>query len=141
MSSRNPNPQKFVNFSPDDIKTYLVKFRKCVLEGKYSISKNENRQENIDFIEEYKINTKKEREIFLGIQFDDFCYAVENDKIEYAHEVLYVFCKQQELDFWGTLELLDIYIKVNMIEARNSDLIAFVVSFHRRNFEVTYLFK
>ena len=141
LSSKNQNPQKFFNFTSDVIKDYLDKFRKCILEGRYSISQNENRQENIDFIEDYKIDTKKEHEILLGLQFDDFCYAVENDNIDFAHEVLYIFCKQHELDFWGTLETVDIYIKVNMIETRRGDLFSVVVSFHKRNFEITYLFR
>lgn len=141
MSSKKQNPQKFINFTPDEIKEYLDKFKKCVLEGRYSISQNENRQENIYFIEDYKIDTKKEHEILLGLQFDDFCYAVENDNIDFAHEVLYIFCKQHELDFWGTLETVNIYIKVNMIETRRGDLFSVVVSFHKRNFEVTYLFR
>lgn len=141
MNSKKQNPQKLINFTPDEIKDYLDKFRKCILEGKYSISQNENRQENIDFIEDYKINTKKEHEILLGLQFDEFCYAVENDNINFAHEVLYIFCKQHELDFWGTLEAVDIYIKVNMIETRRGDLLSIVVSFHKRNFEITYLFR
>lgn len=141
MSSKNPNPQKFVNFSPDDIKHYLDMLRKCVLEGRYSIARNENRQENMNFIEDYKINSKREKEILLGLQFDDFCYAVENEKTDYAHEILYVFCKQHELDFWGELENVEIYIKVNMIEMRNGDPRAFVVSFHKRNFEIAYLFR
>ena len=141
MSSKKQNPQKFFNFTPDKIKEYLDEFRKCVLEGRYSISQNEKRQENIDFIEDYKINTKKEHEILLGLQFDDFCYAVENDNIDFAHEVLYIFCKQHELDFWGTLETVDVYIKVNMIETRSGDLFSVIVSFHKRNFEITYLFR
>ncbi|RQD69815.1 MAG: hypothetical protein D5S00_05695 [Tindallia sp. MSAO_Bac2] len=115
--------------------------RKCVLEGRYSIARNENRQENMNFIEDYKINSKREKEILLGLQFDDFCYAVENEKTDYAHEILYVFCKQHELDFWGELENVEIYIKVNMIEMRNGDPRAFVVSFHKRNFEIAYLFR
>ncbi len=141
MSLKNQNPQKFLDFTVDEIKDYLDRFRKCIIEGRYSISQNENRQENIDFIEDYKINTKKEHEILLGLQFDDFCYAVENDNIDFAHEVLYIFCKQHELDFWGTLEAVDIYIKVNMIETRKGDLFSVVVSFHRRNFDITYLFR
>lgn len=141
MSSKKQNPQKFFNFTPDEIKEYSDKFRKCVLEGRYSISQNENRQENIDFIEDYKIDTKKEHEILLGLQFDDFCFAVENENVDFAHEVLYIFCKQHKLDFWGTLETVEVYIKVNMIETRRGDLFSVVVSFHKRNFEINYLFR
>ncbi len=141
MSSKKQNTHKLLDFTPDEIKDYLDEFRKCILEGRYSISQNEHRQENIDFIEDYKVDTKKEHEILLGLQFDDFCYAVKNDNIDFAHEVLYIFCKQHELDFWGTLEIVDIYIKVNMIETRREDLFSVVVSFHKRNFEITYLFR
>lgn len=126
---------------PDDIKKYLSQFRKAILDGKYSISKNENRQENLDFIEDYKINSKKEKEILLGIQYDDFCYAVDNEKEEFAHEKLYIFCKRQELDCWGTLELVDIYIKVNMIKTRRGDDFTIIVSLHKRNKSINYLFK
>ncbi|MBU3091642.1 hypothetical protein KPL35_06085 [Clostridium sp. CF011] len=44
-----------------------------VIYGKYSryiISKNEKRKENMDFIEDYKINTQKEKEILLGLQYN-----------------------------------------------------------------------
>lgn len=141
MSSKNPNTHKILDFSSDDIKNYLDMFRKCVLEGRYSIAKNENRLENMNFIEDYKVNSKREKEILLDLQYDDFCYAVKNEKINYAHEILYVFCKQHELDFWGELENVDIYIKVNMIELKSGGARAFVVSFHKRNFEMTYLFR
>ena len=141
LSLEKQNPQKFSDFTPKDIKNYLDKFRTCVLERGYIISQNVNRKENMDFIEDYKIHTRKEQEILLGIQFDDFCYAAQNDHPDYSHEILYIFCKQHQLDYWGTLEDVEIYIKINMIEKRNGDLFSVVVSFHKRNFEVAYLFR
>ncbi|MBV1820526.1 hypothetical protein L0P54_10145 [Anaerosalibacter bizertensis] len=84
---------------------------------------------------------KKEKEILLGIQYDDFCYAVDNDNEEFSHEILYIFCKCQELDYWGTLENVDIYIKINMTQIRNGDDFVFIVSFHKRNKPIEYLFK
>ncbi len=141
LSSNERKTEKHINFTPDDIKKYLEKFRRCVLESRYTISLNQNRQENIDFIEDYKINSKKEKEILLGIQYDDFCYAVDNDKEEYAHEVLYIFCKQHDLDYWGTLEAVDIYLKINMTQTRKGDDYSIVVSFHKRNLDLNYLFR
>lgn len=141
MHSNRQNPKKLFDFTPDEIKDYLEDFRKCVLEGRYTISINRNRRENMKFIEDYKINTGKEREILLGIQFDDFCYAVENDNKEYPNEVLYIFCKRHELDFWGLREKVEIYIKVNMIRLGKGDLYSYVVSFHKRNFGIKYLFR
>ncbi len=141
MSNTKREIKKYTDLTPDDIKAYLSKFRKFILDGKYSIAQNENRQENIDFIEDYKIDTKKEKEILLGIQYDDFCYAVDNDNEEFSHEILYIFCKCQELDYWGTLENVDIYIKINMTQIRNGDDFVFIVSFHKRNKPIEYLFK
>lgn len=141
MSPFERKINKYTDFTPDDIKKYLDKFRKAVLDGKYIISKNKNRQENIEFIEDYKIDTKKEKEILLGIQYDDFCYAVDNEKEEFAHEKLYIFCKCQELDHWGTLESVDIYIKINMIQTKKGDDFTIVVSFHKRNKPIKYLFR
>ncbi len=141
MGNTKRETKKYTDLTPDDIKAYLSKFRKFILDGKYSIAQNENRQENIDFIEDYKIDTKKEKEILLGIQYDDFCYAVDNDNEEFSHEILYIFCKCQELDYWGTLENVDIYIKINMTQIRNGDDFVFIVSFNKRNKPIEYLFK
>lgn len=133
--------RKHTSFTPDDIKKYLDDVRRMVLDGKYTISNNENRQENIDFMEEYKIDSKKEKEILLSLQHDDFCYAVDNEKQEFAHEQLYIFCINYELDNWGTLEHVDIYIKTNITTTRRGNEIIIVVSFHKRNKAITYLFK
>jgi len=141
LSSAEREIKKYTGFTPDDIKKYLDKFRKAVLDGKYVIAKNQNRQENKDFIENYKITTKKEKEILLGIQYDDFCYATDNEKEEFAHERLYIFCKCQELDNWGTLESVDIYIKINMTKTKKGDDFTIIVSFHKRNKPIQYLFK
>ncbi len=141
MNSIKRKTGKYTDITPDEIKKYLAKFRKAILDGKYIISKGQNRQENMDFIEDYKIDTKKEKEILLGIQYDDFCYAVDNEKEEFAHEKLYIFCKCQELDCWGTLESVDIYIKINMTQTRRGDDFTIVVSFHKINRPIKYLFK
>ncbi|GBF12284.1 hypothetical protein [Tepidibacillus sp. HK-1] len=141
MSSSQRKICKYTDFTPGDIKMYLEKFRKAILDGKYIISKNQNRHENINFIEDYRIDTKKEKEILLGIQYDDFCYAVDNEKEEFAHEKLYIFSKYHELDYWGTLESVDIYIKINMTQTRKGDDFTIVVSFHKRNKPIKYLFK
>ncbi|OFI05057.1 hypothetical protein CLOACE_19310 [Clostridium acetireducens DSM 10703] len=141
MSYSESKTRKYTDFTIDDVKDYIHKFRKAILDSKYIISKNENRKENIDFIEDYKIDTKKEKEILLSIQYNDFCYAVDNEKKEFAYEKLYIFCKCQKLDFWGTLEDVDIYIKINMTKTRRGDDYIIIVSFHKRNKPIKYLFK
>ena len=132
---------KHTDFTPKQIKEYLFKLRKLVIEGKYSISQNDNRKENINFIEDYKINSDKEREILLSIEYDDFCYAVDNQNPKFAYEILYVFNKEYEMDKWGVLESVDIYIKTNITRTRRDDDIIIIVSFHKRNMSISYLFR
>lgn len=118
MSEEKRETKKYLDFTPENTKEYLDVLRKLILSGKYTISKNENRQENLNFIEDYKIDSRKEKEILLSLQIDDFCYAVANEKLEFAHERLYIFCKHYELDKWGELECVEIYIKTNVLETR-----------------------
>ena len=49
------------NYNREQIKTVLMKIRECVEAGRFQISMNKNRQENIDFINEYNIYPKKEK--------------------------------------------------------------------------------
>ena len=141
MSSEKGKTQKYTDFTAEYIKKYLDVFRNLVLAGKYSISINGNRQENQDFIETYKIDTKKEREILLSLQYEDFCYAVDNEKEAYSHERLFIFCKEYNLDNWGTPECVEIYIKTNTIRTSRGDDFLVVVSFHKRNKPIKFLFK
>ncbi|KMT22649.1 hypothetical protein [Clostridium cylindrosporum] len=141
MDSTNKETKKYTSFTPEEIKEYIVNIRKLIIEGKYTISKNQNRKENVDFIENYKIDSKKEKGILLNLEYDDFCYAVDNEKEEFAHEKLYIFCKECELDSWGELELVEVYIKINISETRKGNEFMIVVSFHKRNKPIKYLFK
>ncbi|MCE0554903.1 hypothetical protein LQK80_33105 [Bacillus thuringiensis] len=79
------------------------------------------------------------KEILLNIGVRDFCYAVDNKNPNFAHEKLYIFCPQYELDNWGQKKSVDIYIKMNLIENKNRNKYMIVVSFHKRNKPVTYL--
>lgn len=53
------------NYTREEIENVLNKIKGCVGEDRYTISLNENRQENIDFISEYNIRSHKQREILL----------------------------------------------------------------------------
>lgn len=131
---------KYTDFSPSEIEDCLDNVRQHVQKDRYAIAKNANRQENIDFIEDYKIDTQKEKDILLSLTYKDFCYAVDNKKEAYSHEILYIFCKQKELDYWGSLEVVDIYIKINITEISDGYFM-YIVSFHKRNKAIKYLFR
>jgi hypothetical protein len=133
--------KKLLDFTPEEIKVYLKQLKHLVIEDKYTISRNINRDENMKFIEDFKIDTTKEKEILLNLEFDDFCYAVNNKNPKFAHEILYIFNKEYELDRWGELGSIDIYIKTNKTQTRSGDDMMFIISFHERNMPIKYLFK
>ncbi|MGG0175800.1 hypothetical protein [Gottfriedia acidiceleris] len=140
-SSIDTQNKELRNFTFQEIEEYLIKFKALIEEGKFQISLNENRQENIDFIEDYNLNSIKQKEILLSIEANDFCYALNNLNPKFAHEILYVFCPQRELNYFGDLENVDIYIKSNLLESDGRNDYLIMVSFHKRNKPITYLFR
>ena len=44
------------NYTQEEIDVILQKIKDCVNDNKYTISQNENRQENIQFINEYRLD-------------------------------------------------------------------------------------
>ncbi len=129
------------NYSKQEIDEILDKVKNCVYNNRYTISLNENRQENIDFINEYNIYSNKQKKILLQLKVEDFCHSLQNTKPGYEYEVLYVFVPQVNLfNAEGVKEKVDIYIKINIIDMSNGSR-TIVISFHKRNKAITYLFR
>ena len=129
------------NYSEQEIDEILDKVKNCVYNNRYTISLNENRQENIDFINEYNIYSNKQKKILLQLKVEDFCHSLQNTKPGYEYEVLYVFVPQVNLfNAEGVEEKVDIYIKINIIDMSNGSR-TIVISFHKRNKAITYLFR
>lgn len=140
MTCSNHTPGKFVDFTEDEIKAYLEELKKLILNNQYIISR---REENDAFAYEYRIDSAKEREILLNLQYSDFCYAASNynTKPEFANEILYVFCIKYELDHWGTSEVVEVYIKTNLTQTRTGNDFIIVISLHKLNNPIKYLFR
>lgn len=129
------------NYSKDQIDAVLDKIKQCVANNKYSIARNVNRQENIDFINEYNIRIDKQKNILLQLKTEDFCHSLKNTKAGFEYEVLYVFVPKVELfNADGFKENVDIYIKVNIIDLPSGTRTV-VISFHKCNKPIDYLFK
>lgn len=141
MNNNIPHKGKNVNFTEQEIKDYLEILKQLVLRGQYSIAQNSNRQENVDFMMNYRISSNKAKEILLNLKYYDFCYVATNYKPGYEHENLYIFCKEYELDKWGELEIVEIYIKTNLTQTKSGKDFAIVISFHKLNEPISYLFK
>ena len=128
------------NYTREQITNILAKIHDCIKKGRSYISKNENRQENLDFIREYNLNSRRQKEILLKIKVEDFCHSLINTKAGYEHEVLYVFCPQVRLYNLDDIEEeVDIYTKFNLIVKESGKRVV-VISFHKRNKPIDYLF-
>ncbi|WP_196594237.1 hypothetical protein [Pectinatus sottacetonis] len=129
------------NYSQKDIATILAKIKSCIINNKYTISLNKNRQENINFINEYNIHSKKQKNLLLNLQVKDFCYTLQNTNPGYEYEILYVFVPKVSLfNSDGINEIIDIYMKFNIIELPYGTR-TIVISFHKKNKPISYLFK
>ena len=135
------NPYYNQNYTRQEIDDVLAKIKACVENGKYTISLNENRQENIAFINEYNIRSDKQKSILMQIETEDFCHSLQNTKIGYEYEVLYVFVPQVELfNADGESETVDVYTKFNIIDLPSGSRVA-VISFHKANKPADYAFR
>jgi hypothetical protein len=129
------------NYTKEQIEAILLTIQDCVRRNRFIISKNENRRENIDFINNYNLSSAKQKDILLKIEPEDFCHSLQNTKEGYEYETLYVFCPQMKLfNFDGDEELVDIYTKFNIIEYDSGKKVI-TVSFHKRNKPLDYLFR
>lgn len=129
------------DYSVDQIKNLIEIIKDCVRENRYTIILEENKQENTQFMEEYNINEKKRIDILFALDYKDFCYGLQNMKDGVEQNDLYVFCLQRELNrIDAKNELVDIYLKFNII-CNECEEYFLLVSLHRRNKPITYLFR
>lgn len=128
------SPGKYLNHTIDEIQKFLSEFKKLVKNKKFVIPQNLNRKDNREFLQKYHINQKKQMEMLLEINVLDFCYSVDDDKN--AKERLYIFAKEYELDHWGILEKVSVYIKIVI----KTDDYAVIISFHKPKKQIKKLF-
>ena len=127
-------PQKYLNHTEDEIEKFIRQFKRLIRNKKFVIPQNVNRKENREFLQKYHLNQKKQMEMLLEIGVFDFCYSVESDKNQ--KERLYIFAKKYELDKWGILEKVSVYIKI----AIKQDDYTVIISFHKPNKLIKKLF-
>ena len=128
--------QKYLNYTKEEINEYLENVKELVKKNKFKIS-DVNREKNVEFIENYNLYSRKQKEMLLSIETSDFCYAVDDYN---TNEKLYIFSKEYELNNWGRYENVNVYIKIN-IRKLVSDEYAIIISFHKREKEIKFLFK
>lgn len=135
------NPHYNQKYTREQISTVLQTIHDCIRESRFIISKNDNRQDNINFITEYNLTSKKQKAILMKIVTEDFCHTLQNTKLGFEHEILYVFCPRVMLtNFEGSKATVDIYTKFNIIDIREGTRVV-VISFHKRSKPIDYLFR
>ena len=135
------NPHYKQDYTKEQIAAILQTVQDCIRENRFVISKKKNRQENISLIHEYNLTSNKQKEILLNITVGDFCHTLQNTNLGFEHEVLYVFCPQVMLfNLDGNEEMVDIYTKFNIIDFNGGKRVV-VISFHKRNKPIDYLFR
>lgn len=126
--------QKYTNHTEEEIEAFLLIIRKQINMGKFIVLNSKSREKNKIFIEEYRLNSNKQRQMVLALETKDFCYSVD----DYNNaERLYIFCKEYELDNWGIIQKIDVYIKI----ALKKDDFVVVISFHEPERKIKKLFK
>ena len=129
------------DYTEDQIKNLVEIIKDCVRENRYTISLEDNKMENIQFIEEYNINEKKRIDILFNLDYRDFCYGLQNLKDGVEANNLYVFCVERELyNIEDKKESIDIYLKFNVLYSEMEEY-RLLVSLHKRNKPIEYAFK
>lgn len=129
------------DYSAEQIKNLIKIIKDCVRENRYIVSLEDNKLENVQFMQEYNINEDKRINILFNLEYKDFCYGLQNLKDGIEQNNLYVFCVQRELyNIEDKKELVDIYLKFNII-CKEAEEYRILVSLHKRNKPITYVFK
>lgn len=125
---------KYTNHTKEEIEEYLKIVKKSVNNGRFVVCTTPKNEKNRKFIEEYKLNKNKQKQMLIEIEVKDFCYSADN--YNDPQERLYFFCREYELNNWGTIENVEVYIKI----ARKQNDFIVVVSFHKPEKDIKKLF-
>jgi hypothetical protein len=140
------NPYHCQNYSKAQIEKLLKQFKECIRDNKFSISMNENRLDNEDFIRKYNLTRPILTALLLSIKTDDFCHSLKNTNSRFGSEDLFVFIPvfaliNNENSGKLRLENVDVYVKFKICCLKNCQTRAVVISFHKRKKPADYLFK
>lgn len=128
------NTSKHLNHTKEEIEDYLKQLKNSVIRGKFIICTTDKNIKNRNFIEEYKLDKNKQKQMLIELEANDFCYSVDN--YNDPQERLYIFCRGYELNNWGTIEKVEVYIKT--VIKKESFIV--IVSFHTPEKNIRKLF-
>ena len=71
------NPNYNQNYTKEDIENILYIIKECIRSNKYTISFNQNRRENIAFVNDYNIRSDKQKSILLNLMIFVTLYRIQ----------------------------------------------------------------
>lgn len=110
----------------EEVDAFLNEAKKMINKKQFIIIP---RDKNKEFINKYRINSAKQKEILMSINTSDFIGAKKSRKKE--NHILYEFVKDIELDFYGLKENVKIYLK---LDNHDKMIRVEIVSFHEAEF-------
>ena len=125
---------KYTNHTKEEIEEYLKIVKKSVNADKFIVCSTEKNEKNREFIFKYGLTKNKQKKMLIQLEANDFCYSADNYRN--PQERLYIFCKEYELNNWGIIENVEVYIKI----ARKQDDFVVVISFHKPEKSIKKLF-
>lgn len=125
---------KYTNHTKEEIEAYLKIIKKSINADNFIVCTTKKNEKNRRFLEEYRLTKNKQKRMLIELEANDFCYSADN--YNDPQERLYFFCREYELDNWGTIENVEVYIKI----ARKKDDFIVVVSFHKPEKSIKKLF-
>ena len=125
---------KYTNHTKKEIIEYLKNVKNSISKNNFIVCKTQKNEKNKKFIEKYKCDSNKQKQMLLELNENDFCYSVDN--YNNPKERLYIFCREYELNEWGTLRKVEVYIKI----AVKSDSFTVIISFHEPEKKIKKLF-
>ena len=128
------NTFKYTNHTKEEIEEYLRKVKQSINVGKFVVCTTVKNEKNRKFIERYNLNSNKQKEMLVELEVKDFCYSV--DDYNNPNEKLYIFCREYELNNWGIIENVEVYIKIVI---KQHDFIV-IISLHKLEKNIKRLF-
>lgn len=117
----------------DEIEDYLKGVKRLVKKKYFKVIP---REKNIDFQRRYTLNESYIRKLLLSIEVEDFI-GIKDSDIFKGHK-LYEFCKEFDIEVYGTIENVLTYIK---LDNTGRNIRVDIVSIHEAEYTPNYYFK
>lgn len=128
------NTHKYIDHTKEEIEEYLRKMKLSINKGRFLVCTTLKNEKNRKFIEKYKLDSNKQKQMLIELEVKDFCYSA--DDYNNPSERLYIFCREYELNNWGILEKVEVYIKISI----KQDDFTIIISFHKPEKNIKRLF-